>query len=785
MANPIVTTIELQEENITNSSLYFLGSVIKNGWEVTAWGFWWYKTSSGVETKVYIASSSDLEGTDFLKFSTSKDPYTSYTFRARAYFRKWNTDTEEYDYYEGFGDWKDVTTHAYCTTLQIFACNINKATGAVTFHGDVNDNDEGNCVERGFQYGTSKTASYETHKNGDFAEEMFSLQVTVALNTDFYVRTYLKSASGHYAYTGEWCKFTTKVISQEIVVLSNAGYFPSNCEDYFRVFDENGQEENAYKLPVGHDTSKVTVDAEGNAYYGYASSGNYYVAKRKLSDGSLSGSWTVSAYPRGLCVGQNDSCIYVLENKTLYKRLKSNLAEISHITLNADYSYECGITVDIDGYVYVGRTYPTDRLYKYSFYPSYSIVGLVAYETHAITNIGFKYFEISGDYTSIFITGACVVVEGSANNNGTYTVSPAGSTCFGGITRVNVDEDVPSELADGTLRRDGVQGFKVADDFTSEFAGGATVIVKASTGNNGTYTVISGGATYASNYTTIRVNEAIPDLTEDGAIIQQEGGTLEASILSPVDSTFGNIAVSGDYVYMGSWFDVVAKAKKDLSSISSWTPSGTWGTNDWWFEVGTYKGYILIEGIPTDSYQRHIAMYDSDRVLMWKIGVVRGIKALGGCPFGKPVVTTQAPTLIDSMGQLYYKCAMGNGTIVSGSDITERGFEVKVHVDFFGVGPEIFWNLIGFYDEGEIVYHDFGQRTGYLIKRETWTGEFEIGVFEGVLGYEGISYSIFEDADHQFDDALEECTSYTYRAYATNDIGTGYGDWVAFNRRNS
>jgi len=133
-------------------------------------------------------------------------------------------------------------------------------------------------------------------------------------------------------------------------------------------------------------------------------------------------------------------------------------------------------------------------------------------------------------------------------------------------------------------------------------------------------------------------------------------------------------------------------------------------------------------------------------------------------------ITTEAVTNITD-----YMCAMGHGTIVAGEP-TERGFEVKVYVDFFGVGAEIWWNLIGFEDEGEIVYHSFGQRTGYLIKRETWTGEFEPGAYEGVLGKEGI----FGDPDYSFNDALEPGYAYKCRAYMVIDGEYYYGDWVDF-----
>ena len=137
-------------------------------------------------------------------------------------------------------------------------------------------------------------------------------------------------------------------------------------------------------------------------------------------------------------------------------------------------------------------------------------------------------------------------------------------------------------------------------------------------------------------------------------------------------------------------------------------------------------------------------------------------------------VTTQAAT------QIAYHCAIGNGTITSGTNATERGFETKVYVDYFGVGADLTWGMMGFNDEGEIVYHDFGQRTGYLVKRDMEEGDFEAGVFEDVLGHHGLVYDIWGTPDYMFNDMLEKCTSYTYRAYAIIDDEPYYGEWVAF-----
>jgi hypothetical protein len=132
-------------------------------------------------------------------------------------------------------------------------------------------------------------------------------------------------------------------------------------------------------------------------------------------------------------------------------------------------------------------------------------------------------------------------------------------------------------------------------------------------------------------------------------------------------------------------------------------------------------------------------------------------------------VTTEAAT------EISYQCAMGNGTITSGTNATERGFEVKVAVDFYGVGPYVWWHLIGFIDIGDIVW-DMGQWTGTLTKTETETGDFAEGAYELVLGYP----DVFGEPDSIFDDALEECESYTYRAYAIIGGVTYYGEYVAF-----
>ena len=237
------------------------------------------------------------------------------------------------------------------------------------------------------------------------------------------------------------------------------------------------------------------------------------------------------------------------------------------------------------------------------------------------------------------------------------------------------------------------------------------------------------------------------------------------------------------------------QAATDIDTIIA-TFNGTITNNGWW--INSY-GFEWKEGVGGDVSSVTVGTSQSVTTFDYvKTGLNAGttyyVRAWGYNEAGKgygewvefetlsaePVVTTEAPDIVDEWGFPYYHCARGHGTIVSGSDITERGFEVKVAVDFYGVGPYVWWHLIGFIDVGDIVT-DMGQWTGTLTKTEYDHGtpyDPELGAFTVPLGKSGIFPGSIDSA---FNDALEPCTSYTYRAYAINDVGTGYGEYVAFN----
>jgi len=128
-------------------------------------------------------------------------------------------------------------------------------------------------------------------------------------------------------------------------------------------------------------------------------------------------------------------------------------------------------------------------------------------------------------------------------------------------------------------------------------------------------------------------------------------------------------------------------------------------------------------------------------------------------------ITTQAATNIT------YDYALGNGTIVAGEDITERGFEVKFELAAM-LGDYVFHHVAGFEPEEPV---DFNVSTGNweatMIKTITEENGFEAGAYTGDLAKQ--PYPMYYDT-------LFKCESYTYRAYMVIDDTTYTGDWVAF-----
>lgn len=70
-----------------------------------------------------------------------------------------------------------------------------------------------------------------------------------------------------------------------------------------------------------------------------------------------------------------------------------------------------------------------------------------------------------------------------------------------------------------TVGAAGAGAFTIAGDVTGDFHAGFRFTIVGSTGNNGTYQVKNGGATYSAPNTTIPVVQAVVSATADGEII--------------------------------------------------------------------------------------------------------------------------------------------------------------------------------------------------------------------------------------------------------------------------
>lgn len=672
--------------DINNEGATLQGNSSRGSWECIQWGFYYYKDGEDPGGATYVGVSSPGEGDFFGVLSSVLDPYTKYWNRAYAKYKIWDLVEEEWVYADVYGDWVDFITHAYPSTTQVFACAVNKIAGTVTFYGSINNSDGGNVVERGFEYGLTKTPTWKVYETGSYSECVFSLGATeLALATNFYVRAYLKSASGHYAYTN-WRAFTTKVLDYAFVLSQLAGYIP-NAYGFLVMFDENGQESNSIALPVGHDPSKITMDSDGIAYYSnYVNNADKYLSKRRLSDG-VSLAHVASGHVRGISIGVDDY-IYTLEGPwagdKIYKRKKSDLSVVSYIDLVGSSYY--GLGVDVDNNIYVARTDTSpDKIEKYVFFKTHDLVGVTTYEDYNIIavvpgEVGTGSFKIAGNHISEFTAGKEVKIAGSTGNNGTYTISIGGAYLDGINTIIPVDEEIPDPTIDGTLTEVGIYSFEIAGDYTLIFTAGVSIIVAGSTGNDGTYTVKAGGSSFVGKNTIIPVDEIIPDSTVDGNVIRSGTGGLIASINSPVSlsATIVNVIVTGEYVYAGAWFDVYARTNRELNSIEKWTPSGTgWHSSLWFYGIGVYGGRIIAYGNASSVYSKAIAGYSAYENRLWFTEIVGGTNGLGGYPFaGADLVNIRAENNSVFARTLLY----GEITNIC-STIIERGFEYKIQDD--------------------------------------------------------------------------------------------------------
>lgn len=178
-------------------------------------------------------------------------------------------------------------------------------------------------------------------------------------------------------------------------------------------------------------------------------------------------------------------------------------------------------------------------------------------------NLAGNYFEVLGDLTAYFNTGATFAVTGSPGNDGTYTVVTA--TLVGASTRLEVSETIPDTQAGGYVTapfaaatgffdfgkltfttganigiskevksfiltpyavlsvNQGTKTIEIDGDQTAFFTVGQHLALNGSTGNDAEYDVTAVSYSSGTDRTSVILFQAIPDATADGFLLAGPG----------------------------------------------------------------------------------------------------------------------------------------------------------------------------------------------------------------------------------------------------------------------
>ncbi|MBA7534455.1 hypothetical protein ES705_26701 [subsurface metagenome] len=211
---PTVTTQAVSDISSTtstgNGNITDIGSV-----NPTKRGICWNTTGS----PTVADSKSEETGTfgtgAFTRPMTGLDPGVQYFVKAYAY--------NEAGY--GYGGEVNFTTHKIApsvTTQDATEVSQNQVKG----NGNITDLGGENSLERGFEYGYTKTATWTEKETGSYPAVAFYLTIDgLQANTEYWYRAYAKNliGTGH----GEWVKFQTSATG-----VIPTGTKVSICSDY-------------------------------------------------------------------------------------------------------------------------------------------------------------------------------------------------------------------------------------------------------------------------------------------------------------------------------------------------------------------------------------------------------------------------------------------------------------------------------------------------------------------------------------------------------------------------
>lgn len=239
---------------------------------------------------------------------------------------------------------------------------------SATLNGDIISVGKGNYVDRttgeikpitvtkrGFQYGLTRTNTWDTNESDSYVRGVFGISVTgLAAETDYYFRAYAENQVGR-SY-GEYMKLTTSAPIPAIYIV---------CEDagtqifYIKSYNVNGTLVDTWNLglvAIENIGNAMCVDVNGNVYYLWD---DQHTIRKRNSSGILILSKTETNYIYNIVAGP-DGYIYTFEydssfnNGYISKRNASDLVSVGTKIVDSGGNRQYyGMAIDSDGDFYV------------------------------------------------------------------------------------------------------------------------------------------------------------------------------------------------------------------------------------------------------------------------------------------------------------------------------------------------------------------------------------------------------------------------------------------------
>jgi len=287
----------------------------------------------------------------------------------------------------------DFSGGARVETLNAYSITATTAyvNGKISITGII-----GNCIRRGFHYGTTTDYGSDKYEDGSFGEGTYNLQITkLSPKETYHYQAYVLDANGN-EQVGEDKTMTTNELGKRYALIIAS-------PDEVKVFDMQGAE--LYLLITGgwaYSACDITMDSDRNVYMEtgantlkkYGSGGNLLVTHGIENGNSF----------ESLNIGP-DGYLYTLETRASgYAIAKRNITDLTIIedavSIPEGVIYSGGICLDSSGNFYILNSYE-DKFEKWSG------AGVLL----AQLNVG----SISNDYAGFGVCGSNVYIVKSTN----------------------------------------------------------------------------------------------------------------------------------------------------------------------------------------------------------------------------------------------------------------------------------------------------------------------------------------------------------------------------------